>query len=76
MLDFEGLVRRRVEHSLSYETCAVAAMRLGELEQFVAGVFRPTDDQLVSLALKLDVPIPPALAAAVMAARAAKRRAA
>jgi hypothetical protein len=75
-MTFEDEVRRRVEHSLSFEVAACAGMRLDQLQQFVAGAYRPSVDQLFHLARRLSLPAPPAVIKAALAERAAKRRAA
>jgi hypothetical protein len=42
-------VRDRAWHSLSPQTAAAAGMTLAQLQQFVAGSFHPTPEQIETL---------------------------
>jgi hypothetical protein len=57
-MTFREAVRRRVEYSIEPSLLAQASMTIPNAEQFIAGVYVPTEDQLVALALQLHVPIP------------------
>ena len=46
-------IRKRACHYLSPEVAARAGMTLFQLQQFVAGAFTPTDEQLTSLARRM-----------------------
>jgi hypothetical protein len=47
------IVRKRAWHSLSPQTAAAAGMSLAQLQQFVAGGFHPTPEQIEALARRL-----------------------
>ena len=43
-------IRDRAWHSISPETAAAAGMSLAELQQFAAGAYTPSDEQIRTLA--------------------------
>lgn len=49
-------VRDRARHSLSHEVAMHAGLQQEALQQFVAGTFTPSPEQLHRLALRLGVP--------------------
>jgi hypothetical protein len=57
-MTFEHDVRRRVEYTLEPSVLAQADMTIFAGQQFIAGVYKPSEDQLVALAARLHVPIP------------------
>ena len=50
-----AIVRERTLHSLSPTTAAVAGLTLENLQQFISGMFFPSDEQLIVLARYLGV---------------------
>jgi hypothetical protein len=55
---FREEIRRRVEYSIEPGILAQASMTIPNAQQFIAGVYEPTEDQLVALAAQLHAPIP------------------
>jgi hypothetical protein len=55
---FVDRVRDRVMHSLEPGLLAQAAMTIPDAQQFIARRREPSEDQLVALALQLQVSIP------------------
>jgi hypothetical protein len=55
MFTDEAAVRKRAWHYLSPEVAAVAGMSIFQLQQFVAGTFHPTDDQIHALAIRMQL---------------------
>ena len=53
-------VRRSLPHHLSYGVAQCAGMTLPQLQQTIAGVYVPDNDQLVALARRMRLPIPAA----------------
>jgi hypothetical protein len=47
------IIRRRAWHFLSPEVAAAAGLQLDQLQQFVAGRFHPTDEQVMRLAERM-----------------------
>jgi hypothetical protein len=48
-----NIIRKRAWHYLSPSVAACAGMTLAELQQFVAGSYQPTEDQLTLLAKRM-----------------------
>jgi hypothetical protein len=48
-------LRKRAHHFVSYDISRFADMSQHEMQQFIAGTFLPTDDQLVRLANRLQM---------------------
>jgi hypothetical protein len=57
-MTFREEIRRRVEYTIEPSVLAQAAMTIFDAQQYIAGVYEPTEDQLVALAAQLHVPIP------------------
>jgi hypothetical protein len=51
-------VRKRAWHFLDPDTAGSAGMTLAQLQQFVAGTFHPSQEQLRRLARRMSVPEP------------------
>ena len=58
-MTFREDVRRRVEYSLEPSLLAQCGKTTALMQQYVARAYEPGEDVLVSLALRLHVPIPP-----------------
>jgi hypothetical protein len=56
---FVDRIRDRVEHALEPTILAQCGTTTALMQQYVARAYEPGEDVLVSLALKLHVPIPP-----------------
>jgi hypothetical protein len=70
-MTFEELVRRRVEHSLSFEVAASAGLKLSDLQQAVAGERVFTATEQLSLGRRLGLSVPPGVIKAAIAERRA-----
>jgi hypothetical protein len=57
-MTFREQMRRRVEFTIEPSILAQCGMTIFNAQQFTAGVYEPTEDQLVALAAQLHVPIP------------------
>lgn len=60
MIDLREAVRKRVIHSLSPQTAAMAGLQVQHLQQFTetARTFEPSDEQIADLARYFNIQVP------------------